>query len=103
MPPGRDGEDMAVEQLVLPKGCHATVLSLAHSIPLADHVARIRRRNVSYSGSIGQLYTETWLSTAGPVNHARRCLNIVYNQHHSFPSSLLILNLRGAENVLQFM
>ena len=33
MPSGRDGEDMAVEQLVLPKECHDRVISLAHSIP----------------------------------------------------------------------
>ena len=79
---------------MLPNKCRATVLSLAHSIPLADHLAGTRRLNVSYSGSIGQLYTETSLSTAGPVNHARRWLNVVYNQHHSFASLLLILHSR---------
>ena len=38
MPSGRDGEDMAVEQLVLPKECYDRVISLAHSIPLACHL-----------------------------------------------------------------
>ena len=40
MPPGRDGEDMAVEQLVLLKECRDRVISLAHSIPLTGHLGR---------------------------------------------------------------
>ena len=39
-PPGRDGEDMAVEQLVLPLQCRKAVLKLAHEIPLAGHMGR---------------------------------------------------------------
>ena len=31
---------MAVEQLVLPKECCSTVLSMAHSIPLSGHLGR---------------------------------------------------------------
>ena len=38
MPSCRDGEDIAVEQLVLPKECHDRVISLAHSIALAGHL-----------------------------------------------------------------
>ena len=38
MPSGRDGEDIAVEQLVLPKECRDRVISLAHSIALAGHL-----------------------------------------------------------------
>ena len=57
-------------------------------------LAETRRLNVSYSNSIGQLYTEMLLSTAGHVDHARRLLNIIYNQHHSFSHLLLILHLR---------
>ena len=37
-PRGRDGEEMATEQLVLPMDCRPTVLSLAHNIPLARHL-----------------------------------------------------------------
>ena len=39
------------------------------------------------------------LSTAGHVDHARRLLNII-NQHHSFPSLLLILHLRELRWIL---
>ncbi len=39
-PPGRDSEGMAVEQLVLPLACRQTVLTLAHTIPLAGHLGR---------------------------------------------------------------
>ena len=39
-PPGSDAEEMAVEQLVLPKQCRKTVLHLAHTIPLAGHMGR---------------------------------------------------------------
>ena len=39
-PPGRDSEDMAVEQLVLPLQCRKTVLELAHEIPLAGHLGK---------------------------------------------------------------
>ncbi len=37
--PGQDAE-MAVEQLVLPLSCRATVLELAHSIPFVGHLGR---------------------------------------------------------------
>ena len=36
-PPGRDEEEMAIEQLVLPQKCRKVVLELAHNIPLAGH------------------------------------------------------------------
>ena len=62
------GKDMAIEQLMLPKECRDTVLSLAHSIPLAGHWATQR----ILQQSIGQLYTEMLQSTAGHVDHARR-------------------------------
>jgi len=39
-PPGSDAEEMAVEQMVLPKQCRKTVLHLAHAIPLAGHMGR---------------------------------------------------------------
>ena len=40
IPPGCGGEEeeMAVEQLVLPKRCRETVLKLTHTIPLAGHL-----------------------------------------------------------------
>lgn len=37
LPPGRNGKEMAVEQLVLPKSCRETVMRVAHCIPLAGH------------------------------------------------------------------
>ena len=40
VPPGRDREDMSVDQLVLPYNCQKTVLQLAHDIPLAGHLGR---------------------------------------------------------------
>lgn len=40
VPFGRDKEDMAVEQLVLPRACRGTVMGLAHSIPLAGHLGK---------------------------------------------------------------
>jgi hypothetical protein len=39
IPPGREGEEMAVEQLVLPAQCRDVVLTIAHSIPLAGHLS----------------------------------------------------------------
>ena len=50
VPLGRDGEDMAVDQLVLPTQCRQTVVQLAHAIPMAGHMGknktaqRIRQR-----------------------------------------------------------
>ena len=38
-PPG-NGEDTAVEQLILPTQCRAAVLRLAHDIPLAGHLGK---------------------------------------------------------------
>ena len=40
-PLSRD-EDMGVEQLVLPTQCRATVLKLAHSIPMTGHLGKIK-------------------------------------------------------------
>ena len=40
IPPGRGGEDMATEQLVLPASCRQAVLNLAHEIPLAGHMGQ---------------------------------------------------------------
>ena len=43
IPPGRggeEGEELAVDQLVLPTQCREIVLKLAHSIPLAGHLGR---------------------------------------------------------------
>ena len=40
LPPGRDSEDLAVEQLVLPLECRKTVLQLAHEIPPAGHLGK---------------------------------------------------------------
>lgn len=40
IPPGRDGEDMAVDQLVLPVQCRKSVLKVAHEIPFAGHMGR---------------------------------------------------------------
>lgn len=45
VPPGRDKEVMAVDQLVLPTTCRGTVMSLAHSIPLAGHLAKKKTTN----------------------------------------------------------
>ena len=39
-PPGRSGQDMEVEQLVLPQQCRGTILTLAHSIPLSGHLGK---------------------------------------------------------------
>ena len=38
--PQGHGEEMEVRQLVLPQQCRSTVLTLAHSIPLAGHLGR---------------------------------------------------------------
>lgn len=40
MPAGRNEEETAVEQLVLPQKCRATVMELAHTIPLAGHLGK---------------------------------------------------------------
>ena len=40
IPPGRGGEDMAMEQLVLPASCRQAVLNLAHKIPFAGHMGQ---------------------------------------------------------------
>ena len=40
VPPGRNMEDMAVDQLVLPKQCRRTVLQLAHDKPMAGHLGK---------------------------------------------------------------
>lgn len=40
IPPGRNGKEMAVDQLVLPRSCRETVMRLAHSIPLAGHLGK---------------------------------------------------------------
>ena len=40
IPLGRNAQDMEVEQLVLPQQCRGTILTLAHSIPLSDHLGK---------------------------------------------------------------
>ena len=40
-PPSQD-EDIAVEQLVLPTHCKATILKLAHSIPMVGHLGKTK-------------------------------------------------------------
>ena len=37
-PPGRDKQDMSIEQLVLPVQCRRTVLEVAHDIPMSGHL-----------------------------------------------------------------
>ena len=39
-PPGRDKQDMSVEQLVLPVQCRRTVLQVAHDIPMSGHLGK---------------------------------------------------------------
>ena len=39
-PPGRSGQQMEVEQLVLPQQCRGTILTLVHSIPLSGHLGK---------------------------------------------------------------
>ena len=41
-PPGRGGEDFAVEQLVLPLQCRKPVLEVAHKIPMAGHMGKTK-------------------------------------------------------------
>lgn len=43
-PPGRNEEEMEVEQLVLPKACRETMMKLAHEIPLAGHMVKEKTR-----------------------------------------------------------
>ena len=40
IPPGRDGDVMFVEQLVLPMQCRESVMKIAHSVPMAGHLGR---------------------------------------------------------------
>ena len=40
IPPGRSGQDMEVEQLVLPQQCRGTILTLVHSTPLSGHLGK---------------------------------------------------------------
>ena len=42
--PSRQGEDAAVEQLVLPRRCRRAVLDLAHEIPVAGHLGKEKTR-----------------------------------------------------------
>ena len=39
-PAGRDKQDLAVEQLVVPAECRRTILKLAHDIPLSGHLGK---------------------------------------------------------------
>ena len=39
-PPGRDKQDMSVEQLVLPVQCRRMVLQVAHDIPMSGHLGK---------------------------------------------------------------
>ena len=39
-PPGRDSDELSVDQLVLPKQLRPTVLKLAHDIPMAGHLGK---------------------------------------------------------------
>ena len=41
-PPGRDEDEMAVQQLVLPVQCREAVLQLAHNVPLAGHMGKTK-------------------------------------------------------------
>lgn len=38
--PKHGGDEMSVEQLILPQRCRSSVMSLAHSIPLAGHMGK---------------------------------------------------------------
>ena len=40
IPPWRDGDEMSVEQLVLPRHCRESVMKIAHSVPMAGHLGR---------------------------------------------------------------
>lgn len=40
IPPNRKKKEMTIEQLILPKMCRATVLKLAHSIPMVGHLGK---------------------------------------------------------------
>ena len=40
LPPGRNGKELMVEQLVLPRRCRETVMRIAHCIPLAGHLGK---------------------------------------------------------------
>ena len=42
IPPGRDEEEMSVEQLILPQQCRGTVLQLAHKVPIAGHMGKTK-------------------------------------------------------------
>ena len=70
------GEDKRpVEHIVLPWELRKSVLHLAHTIPLAGHMARRRQREGSCGDSTGQLPTGMWLIAAKVVGNARSQLS----------------------------
>ena len=45
-PPGRDEDEMSIEQLVLPQKCRETVLQFAHKVPLAGHMGNTKMARI---------------------------------------------------------
>lgn len=72
LPPGRNGKEMAVEQLVLPKSCRETVMRVAHCIPLAGHLGKNKTARRLLQRFYWPTITEMLRSFVGHVGHVRR-------------------------------
>ena len=81
VPPGRDTDSMALEQLVLPLQCRETLLDLAHSIPIAGHMGKDKTaRRILQHFYWPTLYRDV-------ASFCRRCAvcqkTIYYKPHHA--------------------
>ena len=65
-------EDKYVKNILLDTGCSRNLVHRKLVPEEAFLDGRATYYIVSYSGSSGQLYTETLLGTAGPVDHPER-------------------------------
>ena len=75
-PPGRDKQDMSVEQLVLPVQCRRTVLQVAHDIPMSGHLGKEKTAQRT-----GRPSTAMWQSLVVPAKSARNPPDTSSNEH----------------------
>lgn len=86
--PPVQGDNMAMQQLVLPTQCRETILRLAHSIPMAGHLGKQRQPVKSCNEFIDLLYSRMWGTTVGAVVNVRR---LTWLGHHA--PLILMLNV----------
>ena len=87
VPPNQD-EDMAVAQLVLPTQSRATIVKLAHSIPIAGHLGKTKSASRILQGFTGPPCSKMWEPTVRAVQSARKH-HIGESIHTSIPIPIL--------------